>query len=141
MWLYSSTKMYDKSLTQRRLHSPRINSGIMKCIRKKYRWFRLLRNGSIRNISYKVCVLKTARQKCYAQRLCSFNNDMHRNWKVSKDLMGKVKKILHKKFIVDGVSTNDTSKVCNSFCNYYIDNPTIIHEGFPFSSSHYLDQI
>ena len=36
-----------KTITQRRLHSPWITTRIMKCIRKKHRWFRLLRNSLI----------------------------------------------------------------------------------------------
>ena len=48
-----------KTITQRRLHSPTITTGIMKCIRKKHRWFRFLRNGLLSYNVYKVFVKKT----------------------------------------------------------------------------------
>ena len=71
----------------------------------------------IKYIYYKVYVrnlrllLSTAREQYYVQRLCSFNNDIQRSWKVLDGLMGRSKKLLHKEFIVDGVSTHDTAKL------------------------------
>ena len=55
--------------------------------------------------------------------------------------MGKSKKSLQKKLIVDGVSTTDTTKICNSFCKYFIDYPKIIHESIPLNNCHHIDQI
>ena len=132
-----------KTITQRRLHSPWISSDIMKCIRKKHRWFRLMRRGLISYNSFKLyakklrLLLRTAREQYYVRRLDSLNYDVKRNWKVLNSLMGKNKKSLHKEFIVDGVSTNDTTKICDAFCNYFIDHQRNIHESIPISISHH----
>ena len=83
----------------------------------------------------------TAREQYYVRRLHSLNQDVKRNWKVLDSLMGKNKKSLHKEFIVDGVSTNDTTKIWNAFCNYFNDYPRNIHGSTPISTSHHLDQI
>ena len=91
-----------KTLTRRRLRSSRITSSIMKCFRKKHRWFRLQRNGSISYNFYKVYVkklsllLRTARE----QRLSPLNNDMIHKWKVLNGLMRKSKKMLHKSSVL-----------------------------------------
>ena len=66
---------------------------------------------------------------------------MKQNWKTLKSLMEKNKKSLHKEVLIDGVSTTDTTKSCNSFGNYIIDHPKNIQESIPFSNSHHLDQI
>ena len=49
--------------------------------------------------------------------------------------------MFQKEFIIDGVSTTDSTKICNSLWNYFIDHPKNIHESNPFSNSHHLDQI
>ena len=43
-------------------------------------------------------------------------------------------------FIVDGFSTNDTSKFCKSFCTCFIDHLKSNHESIPFSTSQNIDQ-
>ena len=48
---------------------------------------------------------------------------------------------LQKEFIIDRISTTDTAKICNSFCNYFINHPKNIDESIPVSHSHHLDQI
>ena len=55
--------------------------------------------------------------------------------------MGRNKTTLHKEFVVDGVSKNDTSRIWNSFCSYFIDHPRYIYNAFSFSSSYHLHQI
>ena len=55
--------------------------------------------------------------------------------------MGKNKKSIHKEFTVEGVSTNDSTKICDAFCNYFIDYPRNIHGSVPISISHQLDQV
>ena len=55
--------------------------------------------------------------------------------------MGKIKKLLQKEFVIDGVSTTDNTNIFNSFCNYFIDLPKNVHESIPVSDSHHLDKI
>ena len=86
-------------------------------------------------------VLRTAREQYYVRRLESLNYDVKRNWKVLDSLMGKNKKSLHKEFTVDGVSTNDTNKICEALGNYFIDHPKNIHGSNPIRTSHHLNQI
>ena len=42
---------------------------------------------------------------------------------------------------MDGVSTNDTTQICQAFCIYLIDNQINIHGPIPISTSHLLDQV
>ena len=85
-----------------------------------------MRRSMVKCNSYKFFVkkirllLRTAREQYYVRRLNSLNYDVKQNWKVLNSLMGKNKKSNYKEFIVDGVSTNDTNKVCDVFCNLLI---------------------
>ena len=105
-----------KTITQRRMHSPWITTGIVKCIRKRHRCFRLLRNCLLSYNMYKLYVgklrllLRTAGEQYFVRTLISRYTDMKRNWKILNRQMGKNKKWLKKEFIVDGVSTTDTTK-------------------------------
>ena len=88
-----------------------------------------MRRGMISDNSYKLHVkklrllLRTAQEQYYVRRLDSLNYDVNRNWNVLNSLMGKNKKSLHKDFIVDGVSTNDTNEICDVFCNCFFGHP------------------
>ena len=86
-------------------------------------------------------LLGTAREQYFFRRLTSFSTDRKINWKVLNSLIGKNKKSLQKAFIIVGVSITDTTKICNSFCNHFIDHPKNVHESIPVSNSHHLDQI
>ena len=66
---------------------------------------------------------------------------MKRNWKVLNGLIGKIKQILHKEFIVYGVSINATAKTCTSFCKKFDDQPRNTHDYIPVHRYHRLDQI
>ena len=55
--------------------------------------------------------------------------------------MGENKKSLQKEFIIDEVSRNYTTKICNSICNYFIDHPKNIHESISVTNFHHLGQI
>ena len=115
--------MRHKAIMQRRLHSPWITSDIMKCIRKKHRWFRLMKRGLMSCNSFKLyskklrSLLRTAREQYHVRRLDSLNYDVKRNWNALNSQMGKNENSLHKEFIVDRVSTNDTTEYCDAFCN------------------------
>ena len=66
---------------------------------------------------------------------------MKRNWKVPNSLTGKNKKSVHKEFIVDGVSTNNSIIICDAFCYHFIDQPRNVHGSISISTSHHFDQI
>ena len=66
---------------------------------------------------------------------------MKQNWKVLKGLMGKNKKTLHKEFIVDGVSTNDTTKHAMLSVIISLITQEISMDLDLISTSHHLDQI
>ena len=66
---------------------------------------------------------------------------MKRNWKVLNIITGKIKGSLHNEFIVDSVSTNDTTINCDAFGNIFNDHPRYIHISIPISNSHNLDTL
>ena len=74
-YLNEDFQVRHKTITQRRLHSPCITPNIMERVRKKHKWFKLLRNGLISYNFYKTYLktlrlsLRTARKYYHVQRL------------------------------------------------------------------------
>ena len=106
-----------------------------------------MRCGMVSYNSYKLYVkklrllLRTPREQYYVRRLKSLNNGVKRSLKILNNRKGKNKKSLHKEFFVDVVSTNDTNKKWDAFCNSFIDHPLKTRGSIPISISHHLDQI
>ena len=86
-------------------------------------------------------LLRAAREQYYGRRLDSLNNDVKQNWKVSNSLMSRNKKSLHKECIVDVVSTNGTTKICDALGNYFIEHPSNIQGSITISTSRHSDHI
>ena len=84
-----------KCLSEKRLKSPWITSAIVKCIRKKFRWYRLMKQNLILRASYREYaaelrkLLRVAEQEYYVRRFNSLDRDMKRNWKILNTLLGK----------------------------------------------------
>ena len=87
-------------------------------------------------------LLRTAGEKYYSRRLDSINNDVKRNWKVLNRPMGKIKKkkSFRKECIADVDSKNYTTKICDAFCNYFIDHTRIHRGSISVSTSQHLHQ-
>ena len=90
----------EKLLTCKRLKSPWITRSVLKYIRRKHKWRRMLKRNEITLRSYKkYCgalrhLLKTARAEHYQRKLKSLNDEPRRNWKILNNLMGKTSKSL-----------------------------------------------
>lgn len=84
-----------KTISYKRQRSPWITSLILKCIRKKHRWYRLMKNELITRESYVKYTKNLRELLCKAEQhyyLRKFNNlgaDTKSNWKTLNSLMGK----------------------------------------------------
>ena len=100
-----------QTITQRRINSPWITSDIMNCIRKKHRWFRIMRRGMIIYNSLKLyaeklsLILRKAKEQYFVGRLDSLNYDVKRSWKFLNSLMGKKKHSIRSSLLTESQQT------------------------------------
>ena len=135
------TKIY----TDKRLKAPWITSEISKCIRKKFKWYRMYRKSLITRESYKKCckdlryILNLAKRKYYEKKFQSLGSNMRKNWKVLNKLMSKATSSTPDEFLIDGQAANDPQKIAETFCDYFINKPEGIHRDIGTSNGDYLE--
>ena len=124
----------EKTFTQKRLRAPWLDSDIMRCIRKKHEWYRLLINGNITRDSYKkYCsllrkILKFAQENYMTRKLDSLGSDPKKNFEILNRLLGRKRGETSDNFIIEGVTICEPYTISNEFNAYFIRNPSNIHQ-------------
>ena len=132
-----------KTLSNKRLKSPWITSDIVKCIRKKHRWYRMMRAGQINRSCYADLtrklrqILQMAEEDYYFIRFKSLNHDMKRNWRVLNELLGRTQIRNPDNFVINNENTSDPKIISSEFCKYFISHPRSIHNSVPVSNTDY----
>ena len=130
-----------KLITEKKIKSPWINSIIVKCIRKKHRWHRLVKLGLITKCSYSKYVkevrrlLKIAESEYYLNSFKKLGGDVKRNWRLLNKLLGRSSRSPLNSFQIDGLCVSDHSEISNAFNTYFVNHPQNILETIPHSSS------
>ena len=136
-----------KCLSEKRLKSPWITSAIVKCIRKKFRWYRLMKQNLILRASYREYaaelrkLLRVAEQEYYVRRFNSLDKDMKRNWKILNTLLGKNSVKTTDSFLINNNQVSDFKTICTEFGRYFIEHPEPVHSSIPSSSSNFIKNI
>ena len=136
-----------KKISQKRLKSPWMTTKLLKCIRKKHRWYNMMKRGQITVNCYKVFekklrkVLRMAEEEYHERKLESLNNDIKRTWKILNSLMGKNRSSVQESFIVDNEIVTDPAKISEAYCKHFIDHPNNIHNAVPPSNNNYMGLI
>ena len=123
-----------KVLSEKRYRSPWINSDVLRCIRKKHLWFKLLKRKRISRHSYTAyCkalneVLKIAEEEYFERKFSSLKSNPKKNWKLLNDLLGRTKQSTDQTFIINEQETNDPTVIAQSFNDYFISYPKDIQE-------------
>ena len=126
-----------KTVSSKVLKSPWVTQSILRCIRKKHRWYGLMKQGIITNNSYKAytsrlrALIRTAEQEYHENRFNSLGKDCKRNWKILNKLLGRAKKSLPKAFRINNGTTSDPNDISNMFCEYFVNHPKNIHSSIP----------
>ena len=126
-----------KQFSNKRLNSPWINDNILRCIRKKHVWYKLLSRNRITLMSYKnYCnalrnLLRIAEEEYYVSKLNSLKNDPKKNWRILNSLMGKNRDMISDNFQIDGEQVLDEAAIASSFSDYFISHPASIHASIP----------
>ena len=152
-WLIQIANKYfpikKKTMTDKRLVAPWITPRIMRCINKKHLWLKLLKRGIIYYSSFKsYCIalnklLSSAEKNYYNRKFDKLSRDPKKNWKLLNGLLGK-----HidaggnqTKFLIDGVSSNDSGQISNAFSNYFAFKPRQLHMGIVGTINNYLNLV
>ena len=133
-----------KTISQKRIMSPWITPAVLRCIRKKHRWYRLQAQGIITLRCYKEYaadvrkLLREAEKAHYVRRFNSLSGDMKRNWKTLNDLLGK-----SSRKVLDGFGSEGSSPltIANEFNEFFVEHPRTIHNNIPVSSSDFISNI
>ena len=129
-----------KQFSNKRLNSPWINDTILRCIRKKHVWYKLLSRNRITLTSYKnYCnalrnLLRIAEEEYYVSKLNSLKNDSKQNWRILNSLMGKNRDMISDNFQIDGEQVLNEATIASSFSDYFISHPASIHANIPLPS-------
>ena len=81
-----------KLFTEKWIKSLWITSDVLRCMRKKHLWHKLLKRNRVTAASYKLyCVtLRNLLEKYYVCKFNSMGGDMKRNWKTLNNLLEKI---------------------------------------------------
>ena len=138
----------NKQISNKRLRAPWITSDILKCIRKRHHWYRLVRRNAITRSSYNYycrCLnrlLLLAENCYYRKKLQGLKSNPKSNWKTINKLMNNNKQdSFQDTFTIDGSKTSDLSKITNGFNDYFISYPASIRESISPPSSPNINPI
>ena len=138
-----------KQMSQKRLNNPWMSDVILRCIKKKYVWFRLLKRNRILKSSYNIyCkalrnLLRIAEEDYYKNKLNSLGNDQKKNWKTLNSLLGKKTEAISDCFVVNTESIYDENEIATCFSNHFVELPESIYQNIPHAStdfSHLIPQ-
>ena len=136
-----------KFLSKKRLRSPWVTSSIIQCIKKKHRWYRLMKNNIITRRSYEKCckslrnILRMAEESFHVHRFKSLGNDSKRNWRILNSLLGNLQNSISNYFTIGNEKVYDETIICEEFGRYFIENPKKIHNEVPPCNTSFLDRI
>ena len=136
-----------KSLSEKRSNAPWMTTKLVKCIRKKHKWFKLLRSGLITRNSYmRYCsllrkLLTTAERVYYREKFRGVNGNSRGRWKIINSLLGKSPAQVDVSLDIDGALTHDKQTVANAFGDYFINIPQNVVSQIPHSDIDGLSHI
>ena len=108
-----------KLVTVKRLNSPWHTTDIIRCIDKKYAWYKMHKIGQISLYSYKkYCyalreLLRMAEEDYQVYRLQSLDKDSRRSLKVSNIMLGRKVNAISNFFVINGQDIHDPNIIAN----------------------------
>ena len=129
-----------KTISCKRLNSPWVTKNILKCIKKKHRWYRLWKLGRIEKRSYTRlaadvrALMRQAEEHYYRNKLRSLSGDSRRNWKVLNRLIKKSSKRAPSVFRINDEAISDPQTISDAFIQHFHDKPIRVSDNIPDST-------
>ena len=131
-----------KILTQKRIMNPWLTNNIIKCIRKKYAWYKKFKQKIITYRSYKAycsslrSLLRYAQRNYYISKLRRLNRDPRKNWKILNKLLNRRRKDnTSSSFIIGGREESDCKVIADEFCKFFTEKPKLVLNSIPGTQS------
>ena len=131
-----------KIITNKRSTAPWLTNTLIKCIRKKDRWYKMVKRKIITYRCYRnYCsrlrsLLRQAEKRYYSSKLGRLGRDSKGNWKVLNRLLNRnIKNLTADGFMIDGNMVTDKRKISNEFCKFFSEKPHTIQNAIPRTSS------
>ena len=137
----------NKTISQKRLHTPWITKKIRKCIKKKHQWYCMAKQKIITHDSCKqICkklrdLLNVAKSEYFTNKLHSLRNNNNKNWAILNRLLGKKQKIISDRFNINGTISSDPQQIASEFNHFFVDHPLNIQQNIPSSSIDFSDLV
>ena len=123
-----------KNISYKRTITPWITNNMKKCINKKHKWYKMVKENRITLRCYKkYCktlryLLRVARNQYYSNKLRSLGKNMKKNWRLINKLLNKSKKLLPDSFIINGITCSNPENIAEKFNEFFVNHPKNIHE-------------
>ena len=133
-----------KTISVKRLMKPWLTSGILHSIRKKSKYFKLLKLGIINESTYKCYknrltnVVRHAKENYYRHLFVNNKKNSKRIWSTFKDLLGKHRKreSLHRIVMGDNVLNSDVD-ISEAFNNFFSSVGYDLDQNLPLSTENH----
>ena len=139
-----------KILTSKRLRAPWMSGDIVRCVRKKHDWLKMLRLRQIAPQSYNDyssalrIVLKLAEEEYHSRKLKSLKKNPKSHWKTINKLLNRGNHKLSQncsEFEIDGNLVSDPHIISKKFNSHFINHPKNINQSILGSQGSYLESI
>ena len=125
--------------------TPWLSSDLLKCIKKKEKWFKLFKKNIITYRSYNYyckclrTLLRQARSLFYKKKLSKLSKNPRENWKVINKLLNRNKNNeINNKFAINGDTVTDMDNISNEFCNFFTNKPILINQSISDTQNSYM---
>ena len=139
-FLYTDTfPLLTKYVSRKRLSKPWLTSGILKSIKTKAYYFKLVKSGRFSHVRYRIfcnmldSVLRKSKKEYFNKSFKKFENDPRTTWKLLRNLISTQSKcsIDH---IMDGdVPITGSSNISNTFNNFFSNIASNLDRQIPSS--------
>ena len=127
-----------KSLSEKRIKSPWITENLISCIKRKHRYFNMVKQGTITREFYKTYRnkltfdIRKSKQNYFQTSFLNAKNDPSKMWKLIHDYMNKQSSPSPSEIRkCDGTITNDTKLIVSSLNNSFTSNATVLRDALP----------
>lgn len=137
-----------KYVSVKRILKPWLTSGILKSIKTKSLYFKLLKLGQISELTnrqYKnklTSVIRKAKNMHYKKLFSDNRTDLKKTWQIIRRLIGQnTSRRSVKSIIVDGVGVTDEKLIADSFNNFFSNIAVNLDNNLPNSNLSPLDYV
>ena len=144
-WFNDSLNLYfplkTKQVGNKKLKNPWMNDTMLICIKKKHRFYKLMRQGKLSESFYNkyrnlvTFAIRALKKRYYNNAFISLKNDMKGTWALLNELLDRKQKDIIKELVVNEAPTSDPVEITNTLNNYFCSIPSELRNSLPPASN------